>query len=108
MSATEIMVWEVTAEFPQGHLRPMTNAELAQHEADQQAGAAATQQQATSDANAGTIRQRATDAIANLESAYTNWGTLTAAQKDAALRLNVRVTVGLVRLYLRLLDTPGV
>jgi hypothetical protein len=59
---------------------------------------------AAADANETTLRSRADAALANLETAYENWPTLTQAQKDAALRLTVRVSAALVRLQLRKLD----
>lgn len=52
-----------------------------------------------------TLRTRAADAIATLEQAHAGWGALTAAQKDAALKLTVRVTISLARLALRRLDS---
>lgn len=55
-------------------------------------------------ANEATLRGRADAAIANLEAAWNGWGSLTAAQKDAALKLTVRVTIALARLVLRRLD----
>jgi hypothetical protein len=48
-----------------------------------------------------TLRDRAETSIATLEQAYAGWATLTAAQKDAALRLTVRVAATLARLVLR-------
>lgn len=55
-------------------------------------------------ANETTLRDRADAALDTLENAWGSWGTLTAAQKDAALKLNVRVTIALARLVLRKLD----
>lgn len=59
---------------------------------------------ATADANDATLRDRLGTALANLETANTNWATLTAAQKDAALRLGIRVDAALIRLALRRLE----
>lgn len=53
---------------------------------------------------AETLRTRAVEAIETLENAWAGWANLTAAQKDAALKLNVRVTIALARLVLRRLD----
>lgn len=55
-------------------------------------------------ANEQTLRDRVEGALVSLNAAWTNWATLTAAQKDGALRLNVRVTVALSRLQLRRLE----
>jgi hypothetical protein len=71
------------------------------------------QEQANADAelaampNEGTLRTRVDQAVTNLENAWTNWDTLTPAQKDAAQKLCVRVTAGLARLQLRKLDSVG-
>jgi hypothetical protein len=54
--------------------------------------------------NVAALVSKADQAIANLESADANWATLTAAQKDAATRLAVRVTAKLARLALGRLD----
>lgn len=59
----------------------------------------------TDETNEATLRDRADTAIANLESAIAGWSTLTAAQKDAALKLGLRVTAALARLILRRLDS---
>lgn len=48
----------------------------------------------------GQYESQAEQAIDTLESAWTNWGALTAAQKDAALKLTVRVVTRLARLVL--------
>lgn len=55
-------------------------------------------------ANEQSLRDKVGQAIGNLETAATNWGTLTAAQKDAAAKLTVQVTARLARLALRHLD----
>lgn len=46
------------------------------------------------------LQTEALKALANLELADDNWATLTAAQKDAAARLSVRVCAALIRLRL--------
>lgn len=46
------------------------------------------------------FRTQTDQAIDTLESAWTNWATLTAAQKDATLKLTVRVVTRLARLVL--------
>lgn len=48
--------------------------------------------------NETSLRTKVRNAIGNLETADASWGSLTAAQKDAALRLSVRVTAKLARL----------
>lgn len=63
-------------------------------EADLDAQAAATE----------TLIERAQGAIDTLEQGLANWGTLTAAQKDAELKLAVRVVVALARLKAARLD----
>lgn len=56
--------------------------------------------QQTADTNRNDFTTQADQAIDTLESAWTNWGALTAAQKDAALKLAVRVVTRLARLVL--------
>lgn len=99
--------WEISPDFPQGYAVPFTAEEEAQYEADQTAGAIETAARETEETNARTIRERLANALANLETAYSNWAALTAAQKDAAIKLDVRTTAGLVRLYLRDLESAG-
>lgn len=65
------------------------------------------QNQTAEATNDSTIRDRLTATLATLESAQTNWPTLTAAQKDAATRQSIRATAGLIRLLLRRLDAAG-
>lgn len=55
-------------------------------------------------ANAVTLQDRAAQAIANLQASYDGWSGLTAAQKDAAQKLTIRVVIALARLVLRRLD----
>lgn len=50
------------------------------------------------------LLERARTAIATLEAADANWATLTPEQKDAALRLSMRVTAKLARLLVGRLD----
>lgn len=82
----------------------LTQAEQDALAADQAAAAVIAADVALQDTNAATLRDRIQQAITTLTNAHTNWGTLTAAQKDSALKLNVRVTVALARLHLRKLD----
>lgn len=85
-------------------LVPLTAAEAQRREAEAAEFAtiaAALEAEAT---NAATLRDRAETAIAKLETAYDGWADLTAAGKDAALKLNVRATIALARLVLRKLD----
>lgn len=72
---------------------------------DQQAVAALAATLAAETDVEGKLRTTASDAIATLAQAHANWASLTAAQKDAALRLNVRVTVALARLTVGRLDS---
>ena len=51
------------------------------------------------------LRETARNAIATLEAADANWGTLTPQQRDAALRLSVRLGAKLARLAVRQLDS---
>lgn len=48
--------------------------------------------------NEASLRTKVRNAIANLETADASWGSLTATQKDAAVRLTVRVAAKLARL----------
>lgn len=80
--------------------RPMSAAENADRDAIEAAASA----ERVAEENATTLRDRAEQALENLEGAWAGWANLTAAQKDAALKLNVRVTVALARLVLRKLD----
>lgn len=67
-----------------------------------------TEQQRAADATvSGTIRLKIEQALATLEQTYANWGALTAAQKDSALRLNARVTIALSRMVLGRFDSEG-
>lgn len=55
-------------------------------------------------ANAATLRDRADTALVQLENGWTNWATLTPAQKDGLAKLNCRVNAALIRLALGRLD----
>lgn len=55
-------------------------------------------------ANAATLDDRISQAIQTLEQAAAGWATLTAAQKDAALKLAVAAVARLARLQVRQLD----
>ncbi len=57
--------------------------------------------------NEGTLRTRVDAAVTVLETAWTNWDSLNATQKDNAAKLSLRVTAGLARLQLRKLDQAG-
>ena len=52
------------------------------------------------------LHARVGETIAELERADTDWGTLTAVQRTAAMRVAVRVVAKLARLALGRLDTP--
>lgn len=54
---------------------------------------------------ATSLHTKVRNAIATLENADTNWGSLSNAQKDAALRLAVRTAAKLARLVARQLDS---
>lgn len=54
--------------------------------------------------NADTLRDKADQAITLLENADANWASLTAAQKDAAMRLSVRVVAKLARMAVNRLE----
>lgn len=82
----------------------LTPAEVAAIQADRDAAIATLAAATAEEGNATTLRDRAVAALANLEAAWDGWGALTAAQKDAALKLNVRVTIAIARLVLRRLD----
>ena len=99
----------ITLDVPSASNTAAIDAVVAAHDpapyaASRQAAAQAAQ---TATANEGTLRGRVDQAVANLEDAWTNWATLSAAQKDPALRLSVRVAAGLARLQLRKLDSAG-
>lgn len=57
-------------------------------------------------ANAAAIHDRIEKALDGLEAAGRDWGTLSPAQKDAALMLSVRMSARLARLALRRYDAP--
>lgn len=83
--------------------RPLTAEEQAQRDADAQAAA---ERQATEDAETGTritIEDRLDQALDAMR-AHVQRGTFTAAQRDAALLLVLRVSIGVVRLLRRKLD----
>lgn len=98
------MKWIVDQDHPDGHLVPMTAEEQAQYTADQAEGAKAAQAAAAVEQNAATMTDRTATAIAGLEDAAASWGTLTNAQKDAAMKLTVQVSARLARLVLHRLD----
>lgn len=58
-----------------------------------------------SEVNEASLRTKIRNAISTLETADNNWGSLTAGQKDAAIRLSVRVAAKLGRLALTQFDT---
>lgn len=96
--------WVVDEQHPDGYAVAMTAEEESELLAYRTAAAA---EQAEDDAEASavsTLRDRISGAIDTLEQAWANWATLTDAQKDAAQKLNVRVTVALGRLAVRRLD----
>lgn len=57
--------------------------------------------------NSKTIEQQALSILPTLESNYTNWATLTVAQKDTANRLAQRVSAKIIRYLLDQLDSAG-
>lgn len=87
--------------------RPMNDTEYAQWQKDTTDGAAAAAVQQTAQTNGDTIRGQASAAVDTLETAVAGWAALTAAQKDATLKLAVRVVTKLARLALNKLDSSG-
>lgn len=81
--------------------RPMTDAELAQYEGDVAAAAERASELELELEHEVELRDRAGGAIDTLEQAVASWSSLTAAQKDAAAKLSLRVVVALARLALR-------
>jgi hypothetical protein len=57
------------------------------------------------EANAETLREQADQAISTLEAAASGWSSLSASQKDGALKLSVRVVAKLARLVLGRLES---
>ena len=72
--------------------RPLTAAEAGQFAVLDAANAEQTVREA--------YQSQADQAIATLEAGWDNWGVLTAGQKDAVLKLTVRVVTRLARLIL--------
>lgn len=99
--------WVIDADHPEGHLVEMTAEEETQAAADRQAAETVAAAERTLEENDRLLRDRLEQALTNLETANANWATLTAAQKDAALRLGIRADAALIRLILRKLDTAG-
>lgn len=58
--------------------------------------------------NETALRDRADQAVGTLENAVAGWANLTAAQKDGAIKLAIRVVIALARLRLAKFDSPGV
>lgn len=57
--------------------------------------------------NEYTLQSRTVQALNQLEQAADNWSDLTAAEKDAAVRLAMRAVCRLARLVLRRFDATG-
>lgn len=93
--------WVIDAAHPSGHFVPLTPEEEAQRVLDTQAGEADRAARDTDTAADKANCDRLAALLSTLETADTNWPTLTAAQKDAALRQTVRATAGLARLLLK-------
>jgi hypothetical protein len=62
------------------------------------------QTQAAASLNYSSLQTKVSQAVDALESAATNWSTLTPAQKDQVLKLVVQVTSRLARLEIQRLD----
>jgi hypothetical protein len=88
----------VTLTYPDGVSEPAVAAVVNAHVPR----AAAARQAA--EANQAALTQKTANAIATIENAADNWPTLTAAQKDSATRLAVRVTARLARIATHTLD----
>lgn len=97
-------ILHVNVSTGEAELRDATAEELARLQDDRAAFAVEVDREAAELGNAGTLRDRAAAALENMEAAWNGWAGLTAAQKDAAAKLNLRVTIALVRLVLRRLD----
>lgn len=95
-------VWEVTPEYPQGHLRPMTVEEQAQHDADQTAGAARASAAAADAANYQTAASRCRQAITGNDT-YLALATPTTAQTTTQVSRLTRQCNGLSRMMLAML-----
>lgn len=98
--ATELLTAEEVAAFTAAHPERIRQWQTGEPlNVEERAAAAAIA------ANEAALRDRADVALVNLQAAWDGWAGLTAAQKDAALKLNVRVTIALARLLLRRLDS---
>src|SRR5262245_24227905 len=101
--------WIVDADFPQGHLVPMTPEEEMQLAADQAAAAAAVQVTAARRANADKMRLDLHDRLQEMRdlAGRVEDGTATAADQRRALVLCLRGTVRLALLNLVELDAAA-
>jgi hypothetical protein len=84
------MKWVIDADYPQGHLVPLSDVELAQYQADQTAGLAAAQQQATYATNAAMISTAVMNRLAQIRTART---ALANGQIFAALSANEKAVI---------------
>lgn len=102
------IVVDLSGDEPEITTEKLTADELAELDARTAAAETEAATIATAEENDAALRDRADKAIATLEQAVTGWAGLTAAQKDATAKLNVRVVIAIARLVLRKLDSAGV
>jgi hypothetical protein len=104
--------WEVSPEFPEGHLVPLTPEEEAQAEADRVAGTVVGAAEEATKANQRTLDQRLSEQLPILKAAIdamtASPPTLFAGlnnQERVFLRRVARNQADIIRLVLRLLDS---
>lgn len=101
--------WIVDAQFPQGHLVPMTPDEQAAFDAYQASQVAGTAAQATADTNAALIRtelqSQVASALALADAIDAN--TATPAQQRQALSICLHGLVRLAKVVYRTYDQPA-
>jgi hypothetical protein len=107
-----VSVWEIDTEFPQGHLRPMTPEEEAQHNADRASGAAAASVAATQLTNEQTIISQLAGRMAQIRTARTGLanGTIFAAlsaNEKAVIDGLLQDDLYLGRMVLQMFDSTG-
>lgn len=99
--------FEVSPEFPQGRLVPLTDAEVAQRAASRAVAQTRQAERDRADVVAATITARLASLLDDAETSERTWATLTAGQKvEGALRTSLRMNIALARLLLRRLDNP--
>jgi hypothetical protein len=98
--------WVVDADFPQGHLVPMTLAEQTQFDTDQQVTAAAFALKLGQYANLATLQQKAQAALAANQT-FLNLATPTNAQTLAQVQMLTRECTALIRIVISALDSTA-